>query len=145
MQTHTKGPFALGYSDTEFWRCQPVVRNGLHCHQCNCSHMTTEKSIVVAKCEWILSVSLVPHVYKWHASGGTGTFCGNHVDTIGGSKSRTRTPHRHPNSLDFIQLSGKYNKIVCWRPLPPRVGVPNSGKSWIHHRIHLIKACYCEY
>ena len=39
-----KGPFALGDNDTDFWRCKHVVRDGLHCHQCNCSHMTTEKN-----------------------------------------------------------------------------------------------------
>ena len=37
---------------TDFWHCNHVVRDGLHCHQCSCSHMTTEKKhIVVAKCE----------------------------------------------------------------------------------------------
>ena len=33
--------FALGDSDTYFWHHKHVVRAGLHCPQCNCSHMTT--------------------------------------------------------------------------------------------------------
>ena len=58
--------------------------------------------------------------------------------TIGGSKGvqGTCTPPGYPNSFDFMQFSGKFGKIICWRPhLPPRprVGTPSSGKSWIHH------------
>ena len=32
-----------------------VIRNGLHGYQGNCSHMTTEKNIVVVKCEQTLT------------------------------------------------------------------------------------------
>ena len=35
---------ATGDSGTDFWRCKNVVRDRLHCHQCNYLHMTTEKT-----------------------------------------------------------------------------------------------------
>ena len=34
-------------------------------------------------------------------------------------------PPGHPNSFDFMQFSGNFGKIVCWRP------PPFPGKSWI--------------
>ena len=43
-----------------------------------------------------------------------------------------RSP-RCPNSFNFTQFLGKFGKIVCWRPPPPRVGVPTSGKYWVRH------------
>ena len=55
---------------------------------------------------------------------------------LGGCRGRTLppTPGR-PNSFDFMQFSGKFGKIVCWRPPPPPpqgVGAPPPpGKSWI--------------
>ena len=40
-----------------------------------------------------------------------------------------------PNSFNFMQFLGNFGEIVCWCPatLPPRVGAPTSGKSWIRH------------
>ena len=35
---------------------------------------------------------------------------------IGGRGARGA---RGPNSFDFMQFSGKFGKIVCWRPPPP--------------------------
>ena len=32
-----------------------------------------------------------------------------------------------PNSLNFIQLLGKFGQIVCWRPLPPGLAPPPRG------------------
>ena len=52
----------------------------------------------------------------------------------GGSKggAKDACPPGGPNSFNFMQFSGKYGKIVCWRP-PWGVGAPSSGKSWIRH------------
>ena len=44
----------------------------------------------------------------------------------------TRAPHGGPNSFNFMQFLGKFDKFVCWRP-PWGVGAPSSGKSWICH------------
>ena len=40
-----------------------------------------------------------------------------------------------PNSFNFMQFLRNFGEIVCWCPptLPPRVGAPTSGKSWIRH------------
>ena len=38
-------------------------------------------------------------------------------------------PPGHPNSVDFMQFSGKFGKIVCWRPPPPREN-PGSAAGW---------------
>ena len=46
---------------------------------------------------------------------------------------------RGPISFNLMQFLGKFGKIVCGRsPLPPRVGAPTLGKSWIRH-------CYVHY
>ena len=37
-----------------------------------------------------------------------------------------RAPPGHPNSFNFMQFSGKFGKIVCWRP-PWGVGAPPRG------------------
>ena len=38
-------------------------------------------------------------------------------------------PPGGPNSFNFMQFLGKFDKIVCWR-------APSSGKSWIRHCEH---------
>ena len=52
----------------------------------------------------------------------------------GGSKGgrRGRAPPPGPNSFNFMQFLGKFDKFVCWRP-PWGVGAPSSGKSWIRY------------
>ena len=40
-------------------------------------------------------------------------------------------PPTAQNFLDFMQFFGKSDKIVCWRPPPPRVGAPSYRESWI--------------
>ena len=37
---------------------------------------------------------------------------------LGGAQG-ARAPPGHPNSFDFMQFSGNFGKIVCWRPPPP--------------------------
>ena len=45
-------------------------------------------------------------------------------------------PPGHPNSFDFMQFSGKFGKIVCWRPpplgelAPPPQGNLGSAAVW---------------
>ena len=57
----------------------------------------------------------------------------------GGSKGghEGRAPPGGPNSFNFMQLFGKFGKIVCWR-LPWGVGAPSSEKSWIRHWLWLL-------
>ena len=50
-------------------------------------------------------------------------------------------PPGYPNSFDFIQFSGKFGKIVCWRPPPLGVGAP-LGKSWIRRWFY---TCCCRH
>ena len=53
------------------------------------------------------------------------------VADLGGREGCAPPPPGHPNSFDFMQFSGKFGKIVCWRP-PWGVGAPPPpGKSWI--------------
>ena len=56
---------------------------------------------------------------------------------------------RGPNSFNFMQFLGKFDKIVCWHP-HWRVGTPTSGKSWIRHWIvnhngDCITLLYCPF
>ena len=37
-----------------------------------------------------------------------------------------------PHSLNIMYFLGEFGKIVCRYP-PGGVGIPSSGKSWIHH------------
>ena len=48
------------------------------------------------------------------------------IVTIGGFKGAQGCAPRRSNSFDFMQFSGKFGKIVCWRPPPQKV--PNIGE-----------------
>ena len=49
------------------------------------------------------------------------------VADLGGHEGHTPPPPPgRPNSFDFMQFSGKFGKIVCWRP-PWGVGTPTWG------------------
>ena len=58
---------------------------------------------------------------------------GHHfIKSSGGFKGapwRAPVPPTAQNFLDFMQFSGKFGKIICWRP--PRVGAPSHRESWI--------------
>ena len=45
-----------------------------------------------------------------------------------------------PTSFNFMQLLGKFGKIVCWRPY--RVDAPTSEKSWIRHWFTIVNSAF---
>ena len=63
----------------------------------------------------------------------------NGVVCSGGSKGGAQgmSPPPGPNSFNFMQFSGKYIKIICWRPpgelAPPPGGNPGSATGLYFH------------
>ena len=51
------------------------------------------------------------------------------AQTIGGSKGEGHPSSfpGGPNSFNFMQLLGKFGKIVCWRPPPGELAPPTQG------------------
>ena len=54
------------------------------------------------------------------------------VADLRGRRGRAPPPGGH-NFFIFMQFSAEIDKIIGWRPPPPGVGAPSSGKSWIRH------------
>ena len=50
-------------------------------------------------------------------------------------KNLDSRPPGGPNSFNFMQFLGKFDKIVCWRPpgelAPPRQGIPGSATGYV--------------
>ena len=71
------------------------------------------------------------HQIRWFANEKPSSFSGGFR---GGAGARP-PPSKRPNSFNFMQFSGKFGKIVCWRPPPGQLAPPwrNPGSAAVFY------------